>query len=75
MPNTQRAVTQMVATSLPSISGRWCFTNGSSKENDRFSEQGWYSTLQGFDGLMGARNVWPSLSPLHAEVEALVWAL
>ena len=36
-----------------------------------FSGQGWYSTLKGFTGLMGAKNVWASLSPLHAEIEAL----
>ena len=45
------------------------------EKNDYFLEQGWYSTLQGFDGLMGAHNVRPTLSPLHAEVEALVWAM
>jgi len=37
--------------------------------------QGWYSTLEGFDGLMGARNVRAPLSPLHAEMEALLWAM
>ena len=31
--------------------------------------------MEGFDGLMGTRNFWASLSPLHAEVEALVWAM
>ena len=40
-----------------------------------FSGQGWYSTLEGFDGLMGARNVRASLSPLHTEVEAVIWAM
>ena len=33
------------------------------------------STLKGFDGLMGARNVRTSLTPLHAEMEALQWAM
>ena len=42
---------------------------------DPFSGQGWYNTLEGFDGLMAARNVQASLSLLHAEVEALVWAM
>jgi len=37
--------------------------------------QCWYSTLEGFDGLMGARNVRAPLSPLHAEMEALLWAM
>ena len=49
--------------------------DGSWKENDIFSGQGWYSTLEGFEGLMGARNVRASLSPLHAEMEALLWAM
>ena len=34
-----------------------------------------FSTLEGFDGLMGAKNVRASLSPLHAEMEALLWAI
>ena len=42
---------------LPSILGRWCFTYGSWKEHDGLSGQVWYSTLEGFDSLMGARNV------------------
>ena len=44
-------------TTLPSIPRRWCFTDGSWKENDTFSGHGWLNTLEGFDGLMGARNV------------------
>ena len=47
--NTQRAV-QSTEVRIP---GRWCFTDGSCKENDIFSRQGWYSTREGFDGLMG----------------------
>ena len=39
------------------------------------SGQGLYSTLEGFDGLMGARNIRASLSPLHSEVEAFIWAM
>ena len=61
--------------SSPSIPGRWCFIDGSWKENDIFSGHGWFSTLEWFDGLMGARNVRASLSPLHAEMEALLWAM
>ena len=30
---------------------------------------------EGFYGLLGARNVWASLSPLHAEMESLLWAI
>ena len=39
------------------------------------SVQGWYNTLPGFKGLMGARNTRTSLSPLHSEVEALIWEM
>ncbi|XP_033141154.1 uncharacterized protein LOC117131990 [Brassica rapa] len=60
---------------VPLIQGRWCFTDGSWKEDSGFSGQGWFSTLEGFEGLMGARNVRASLSPLHAEMEALLWAM
>ena len=60
---------------LPTIPGRWCFIDGSWKNKDIRSGQGWYSTLEGFDGLMGARNTIASLSPLHAEVEALIWVM
>ncbi|KAG2306601.1 hypothetical protein Bca52824_026349 [Brassica carinata] len=49
--------------SLPAIPGRWCFSDGSWKEKDIFLGQGWYNTLEGFDGLMGARNTRASLSP------------
>ena len=60
---------------LPSIPERRCFTDGSWKENEIFSGQGWLSTLEGFDGLLGARNVRACLSPLHAEIESLIWAM
>ena len=65
----------MEITTLPSIPGRWCLTDGSWKENNIFSGQGWFSTLEGFNGLMGVRNVRASLSPLQAEMEALLWAM
>ena len=55
--------------------GRWCFVDGSWKDKDSFSGQGWHSTLPGFDDLLGARNVRACLSPLHSEVEALIWAM
>ena len=73
--NDQKRTPQVEAMILPSIPGRWCFTDSSWKENDIFSGQGWYSTLEGFEGLMGARNVRASLSPLHAVMEALLWAM
>ena len=56
-------------------SRRWCFIDGSWKDKEIFSGQGWYSTIPGFDGLLGARNVRACLSPLHSEVEALIWAM
>ena len=49
--------------------------DGSWKEGDNFPGQGWFSTLEGFDGFLGARNVRATLSPLHAEIEALLWAM
>ncbi|KAL0815994.1 hypothetical protein Bca101_072438 [Brassica carinata] len=39
------------------------------------TRQAWYNTLEGFDGLLGGMNVRDSLSPLHAEMEALLWAM
>jgi len=41
---------------IPTIPDRWCFTDGSWKNQDIYSGQGWYNTLEGYDGLMGARN-------------------
>ena len=60
---------------VPVILGWWCFTDGSWKNQDAFLGQGWYSTLEGFDGLMGARNTRASQSPLHSEIEALIWEI
>ena len=73
--NENMIVSSVEVTTIPSITGRWCFTDGSWKENDIFSGQGWLSTLEGFDGLLGARNVRACLTPLHAEMEALIWAM
>ena len=76
MLNTQKTTRYGEVTNLSSIPGRWCFTDVSWKENDIFSGQSWYSTLESFDGLIGARKVMASLSLLHAElVEALFWAM
>ena len=73
--NTQRVAHHVEIMTLPIIPGRWCFTDGFWKENDFFSGQGWYSILEGFDGLMRERNVRASLSLLHSEVETLLWAM
>lgn len=59
-------------TVLPQIPERRCFTDESWKKNDIYSRQAWYSTLEGFDGLMGARNTRASLSPLHLKVEVFI---
>lgn len=37
---------------------------------DLHSRHGWYSTLEGFDGLLGTQNTQASLSLLHSEVDA-----
>ena len=73
--NEQRNVRHIEVTTLPPIPERWCFTDSSWKENDIFSRQGWLSTLEGFVGLLGARNVRAFLTPLHAEIEALLRAM
>ena len=51
--NDQRTIPQIMDTILPSIPGRWCFTDGSWKESVFYSGQGWFNTLEGFDGLLG----------------------
>ena len=73
--SNQRVANQVHEIIVPTIPGRWCFIDGSWKDKEQFSGQGWYITLAGFDGLLGARNVRASLSPLHSEVEALIWAM
>ena len=60
---------------VPTIPGIWCFTDGSWKDQDKFSGQGWYNTMEGFDGLVGAENTRASQSPLHSEMESLIWAM
>ena len=61
-----------VETTVPSIPGRWCFTDGSWKNHETYSGQVWYSTLEGFDGLMRAKNTKASQSPLYSKIEALI---
>ena len=62
--NIQRVTPTTQVAIVPSIPGRWCFTDGSWKEHDCLSGQGWYITLESFDGLMGARNIRACLSCL-----------
>ncbi|KAL9840753.1 putative RNA-directed DNA polymerase [Arabidopsis thaliana] len=58
------------------FSGFRCFIDGSWKASDQFSGTGWFclSSL-GESPTMGAANVHRSLSPLHTEMEALLWAM
>jgi len=57
-------------------SGYRCFVDGSWKDTDKFSGLGWYCTSStGETSTLGAANLRRSLSPLHAEVEALLWAM
>ena len=51
--NEHRTLSQIVDTILPSIPWIWCFTDGSWKKDNIFSGQGWFSTLESFDGLLG----------------------
>ncbi|XP_010419048.1 PREDICTED: uncharacterized protein LOC104704706 [Camelina sativa] len=63
--------------SLPNVyTGFRCFVDGSWKDTDKFAGVGWVCmSSQDSLPLMGASNFRRSLSPLHAEVEAFVWAL
>ena len=61
---------------IPSILGRWCFKDGFWKDNNEpYSEQRWYSTLESFDRLIGTKNTRVCQSSLHAEIEVLIWAM
>ena len=73
--NNPRLVPEVQIIPNSGTTGRWCFTDGSWKDKDLFSRQGWFSTLPGFEGLLGARNVRACLSPLHAEMEASIWTM
>ena len=64
-----------VESMLSSRPERLCFTDGSWKEYESYSEHGWYSTLKGFDGLMGTKNTRPNIFPLYSKVEAFIWAM
>ena len=61
---------------VSTIPGRWRFIDASWKNQDVYSGQRWYTTLEGFDGLMGAMNTKKtSHSPFHSEIEAIIWAM
>ncbi|XP_010468748.2 PREDICTED: uncharacterized protein LOC104748865 [Camelina sativa] len=58
------------------LSSYLCFVDGSWKEKDQFAGRGWFCiSPRGDDPTMGAANICRSLSPLHAEIEALIWAM
>lgn len=53
-----------------------CYVDGAWKEQDPFTGQGWfYRNERSTDTMMGAMSIRRSLSPLHAECEALIWAM
>ncbi|KAG7585995.1 Reverse transcriptase zinc-binding domain [Arabidopsis thaliana x Arabidopsis arenosa] len=57
-------------------SGYQCFLDGSWKENDCFSGLGWFCSYPNEEMHdMGAANTRRSLTSLHTEVEALIWAM
>ncbi|XP_023644538.1 uncharacterized protein LOC111832446 [Capsella rubella] len=63
--------------SIPSrFSGYRCFIDGSWKATDMYAGLGWFCQhAHNSSTTMGASNLRRSLSPLHSEVEALVWAM
>ncbi|XP_048623703.1 uncharacterized protein LOC125592528 [Brassica napus] len=53
-----------------------CYIDGAWKEHDPYTGQGWVYRKNGStDTMMGAMSIRTSLSPLHAECEALIWAM
>ncbi|XP_010468796.1 PREDICTED: uncharacterized protein LOC104748915 [Camelina sativa] len=65
------------AVNLPtSFTGYRCFVDGSWKPSDPLAGAGWVcSSVQDPTLIKGATNFRRSLSPLHAEVEAFIWAM
>ncbi|XP_048622681.1 uncharacterized protein LOC125591851 [Brassica napus] len=45
--------------------GRWCFINGSWKDKEPYSGQGWYSTLEGF------QEEWPAFESYRHDITIL----
>ena len=53
-----------------------CYIDGAWKEKDPYTGQGWVYRKDGStDTMMGEMFIRRSLSPLHAECEALIWAM
>lgn len=64
------------ALEFPNTLGYRCFVDGFWKDTDQLSGIGWFfSKANKEEQLMGACNLRRSLSPLHAEDKALVWAM
>ncbi|XP_010495441.1 PREDICTED: uncharacterized protein LOC104772536 [Camelina sativa] len=63
--------------SLPrTFTGYRCYVDGSWKDSDAFSGAGWCCfSSQDTSPVFGATNFRRSLSPLHTEVEAFLWAI
>ena len=59
---------------VPAIQGGWCFTDGLEKSGCIFGTRVVQHTGR-FDGFMGAMNIRASESPLHSEIETLIWAM
>lgn len=52
------------------------YEGGSWKETDTSSYMGWFCFRDEVEGsCLGARNLRRSLSPLHSELEALIWVM
>ncbi|XP_018453644.2 uncharacterized protein LOC108824751 [Raphanus sativus] len=55
---------------------RVCLIDGAWSTDDKFTGQGWFCRKNGVtEKMMGAMSLRRSLSALHAECEALIWAM
>lgn len=62
--------------SLEFSNANYCYVDGSWKENAIYTEQRWFCKKEGVtENMMGAMNIIRSLSPLHAEREAMIWVI
>lgn len=74
--NPHRGSLQQANDYLPLENTRICYIDESWKEEDIFTEQGWFCRKNGStDIMMGAMNLRRSLSPLHTDCEALIWVM
>ncbi|XP_010451766.1 PREDICTED: uncharacterized protein LOC104733939 [Camelina sativa] len=77
IPGASEIPVRVATASLPLVySGYRCFIDGSWKAGDLYAGAGWCCTsVQTALPFLGAKNFRRSLSPLHTEVEAFVWAM